>query len=143
MAQGDSASVLAVNILMTGWSAALSSIPNLDHYAFIDDAYIMSSGEHIKSLCSALQATRLYDQSVGQRFNILKSEAWATTKRAKELLRFYVPEIPISDTFQVLGTFIRTNAKSRTIDAGSTAQIMRNVVHDVVLFSMQKKALSP
>eukprot|EP00438_Fugacium_kawagutii_P018531 Skav213257 [mRNA] locus=scaffold1311:167701:170460:+ [translate_table: standard] len=142
VAQGDSASVLAINILMTGWAAVISSIPHVDHYAFIDDAYLMASGQHFDHLCSALDATKLYDALVGQKFNLSKSEAWATTKRAKTKLAERVPDVPIVDAFQVLGTFVKTTAKSKTIDACSTATFIRNVIHDIgaLPISMQKKS---
>lgn len=40
VAQGDSASVLAINLLMCGWTLLMSKFPDIRSYIFIDDVYV-------------------------------------------------------------------------------------------------------
>lgn len=82
-AQGDAASVLAVNILMCGWCELLASIPHIEYYGFIDDCYIMSDEKYLFNLTQAFEATKLFDLLTGQLLNVHKSSGWATARSAK------------------------------------------------------------
>ncbi|CAL1136262.1 unnamed protein product [Cladocopium goreaui] len=142
VAQGDAASVVAINILMTGWTAIVESIPGIEHFAFIDDCYLLALESNVGNLAAALTGTKLFDKLVGQKLNIDKSSGFATSRTAKKKLANAIPALPIHDTFAVLGTFVKTNAKRITIDPKNTAQGLRAILHDIehLPISLRKKA---
>ena len=142
VAQGDAASVVAINILMTGWTAIVESIPGIEHFAFIDDCYLLALESNVENLAAALTGTKLFDKLVGQKLNIDKSSGFATSRTAKKKLANAIPALPIHDTFAVLGTFVKTNAKRITIDPKNTAQGVRAILHDIehLPISLRKKA---
>lgn len=143
VSQGDSASVLSVNLLMCGWCELLSSIPEIEYFGYIDDCYIMCDEKFSFNLKQAFEATRLYDELTGQLLNVHKSEGWATTRSAKRKLAEAIPGLKINDCFQVLGTFVKTTRKAKTVPAHSTAHMIRSLVGDVagLPISLKKKSL--
>ena len=48
VAQGDAASAVAINILMTEWTALVESIPGIEHFAFIDDCYLLALESNVE-----------------------------------------------------------------------------------------------
>ena len=140
-AQGDAASV-AISIVMTGWTAIVESIPGIEHFAFIDDSYRLVLESNVENLAAALTGTKLFDKLVGQKLNIDESSWFATSKAAGKKLANEIPALPIHDTFSVLGTFVKTNAKRITIDPKNTAQSLHAILHDIenLPVSLQNKA---
>ena len=119
IAQGDTASVLAINILMSAWAMMVSAFQNVRSAVFVDDAYLVANAEHVADLCQALQATKAFDLLAGQALNLSKSSVWATSTKARKLLPQHFPELVVEDFVGVLGGFVKANAHPRIIDAGS------------------------
>lgn len=128
VAQGDSASVLAVNLLMSAWTAVLKVFTNVQSYVFIDDAYLITGADHLAELAQAVHTTKLFDTLVGQKFNPKKSAGWATSKRAKKDMTQLLPEIPFTE---VLGAFVKSCSKSKTFDTIAHGEIIRQVLKDI------------
>ena len=131
VAQGDSASVLAVNLLMSAWTAVLKVFPNIQSFVFIDDAYLLAGADHLTELAQAVQTTKLFDSLVGQKFNPEKSAGWATSKRAKKDMAQLIPDIPCSDFTAVLGAFVKSCSKTKTFDTIAHGEIIRQVLKDI------------
>jgi hypothetical protein len=127
---------------MTGWTAIVESIPGIEHFAFIDDSYRLVLESNVENLAAALTGTKLFDKLVGQKLNIDESSWFATSKAAGKKLANEIPALPIHDTFSVLGTFVKTNAKRITIDPKNTAQSLHAILHDIenLPVSLQNKA---
>jgi len=70
IAQGDCASVLAINILMCAWTRIMACVTNVRSYIFIDDAYVDAEARHILELVAAVKATELFDELSGQALNL-------------------------------------------------------------------------
>ena len=131
VAQGDSASVLAINLLMSAWTAVMKVFPNIKSFVFIDDGYLMTNAGHLDELAQAIQTTRLFDTLVGQKFNPDKSAGWATSKKAKNDMSQLIPDIPCSDFTEVLGAFVKSCSKSKTFDTIAHGEIIRQVLKDI------------
>ena len=131
IAQGDSASVLAINLLMTGWSTVMKLFPHVETYVYIDDGYLIADFDFIDEICAAIHATSLFDQLAGQKFNPLKSSAWATSSRAKKIVAQKLPNIPIHDFFDVLGALVKSTSRVRCVDTKDHAEIIRQVLKDI------------
>jgi len=142
VAQGDSASVLAINLLMSAWAVVMKIFPNIEAFVFIDDGYLMTKASHIDELSAAVHTTKLFDKLVGQKFNPEKSSAWATSKRAKNKLKENLPDIPCKDYFEVLGAYVKSTSRSKTFDTISQAEIIRQVTKDISFspIGLQQKA---
>lgn len=142
IAQGDCASVLAINILMTAWSKILAQFDLIKSWIYIDDAYIYARLEGVDQMQLAIRATELFDKLVGQQLNLQKSSGWTTAKQAAVVFADAFPQIPISEFFEVLGTSIKTGKRSRVIDDTSKAHIIRTTIGEVgrLPIDLQKKA---
>lgn len=142
VAQGDCASVLAVNILMAAWSRMIMQFEQITSFVFIDDAYLFTALESIEQLAMAVEATCLFDKLVGQQLNLSKSCGWATTKAAHERFTELFPQIPLAEFFAVLGTSIKTGRKARVIHDPDKAQLIRNLIGEIgrLPIDLQKKA---
>ena len=136
--------MVAINILMTGWTAIVESISGIEHFVFIDDCYLLALESNVENLAAALTGTKFFDKLVGQKLNIDKSSGFATSRTAKKKLANAIPAFPIHDTFAVLVTFVKTNAKRITIDPKNTAQGVRAMLHDIehLPISLRKKKKS-
>ena len=131
VAQGDSASVLAINLLMTGWATVMKLFPHVESFVYIDDGYLMADYQHLEELCSAIHATSLYDQLAGQKFNPLKSSLWATSNRAKKEISQKLPDIPIKDFFDVLGALVKSTSRAKCADTNEHAEFIRQILKDI------------
>ena len=94
VAQGDCASVLAVNILMTGWARIMENFHGVKAFCFIDDAYLYGSIQSFENLQLAIAATRLFDKLVGQKLSLEKSSGWATSPEGKKPFEWALPRTP-------------------------------------------------
>ena len=131
VAQGDAASVIAVNVLMSVWIMLLRNFPHIESFAFIDDGYIMCDREHVNELVAAFRATLLYDQLTGQVLNVQKSAMWATSAAARSELKLHLPDIPIFEFFEVLGGQVASSAKNRTRDSANDFHLIRRILADI------------
>lgn len=131
VAQGDAASVIAINILMSVWVMVLRSFPHIESFAFIDDGYIMCEREYIDELVAAFRATTLFDQLTGQVLNIQKSAMWGTSPSARKELKQKLPDIPVFEFFEVLGGQVASSAKNRTRDSANEFHLIRRILTDI------------
>jgi len=131
VAQGDAASVIAINVLMSVWAMVLRNFPHIETFAFIDDGYIMCDREHIDELVAAFRATMLYDQLTGQVLNVQKSAMWGTSAAARKELKTKLPDIPIHEFFEVLGGQVASSSKNRTRDSANDFHLIRRILADI------------
>ena len=131
IAQGDTASVLAINILMTCWVKVVQRFTRVSHWVYIDDAYLLAKQEHIQDLKLAMDTTELFDSLTGQKTNLLKSGGWATSPRAKKLMMEFFPSLPLHDWFVVLGSQVKANQKGKSADVVTKAHYLRSLIADI------------
>eukprot|EP00438_Fugacium_kawagutii_P002017 Skav204964 [mRNA] locus=scaffold3912:163221:165989:+ [translate_table: standard] len=131
VAQGDSASVLAVNILMTGWSLMMKRFCNVRAFIFIDDCYLFAHLQHADQLKHAIAATKLFDGLTGQELNIAKSASWASTKNARLWLQQHFPTLPISEMINILGSMVKTSRGNKTLDGSTLAYVVKTTIADI------------
>eukprot|EP00438_Fugacium_kawagutii_P001679 Skav224186 [mRNA] locus=scaffold1975:325540:330201:- [translate_table: standard] len=142
VAQGDSASVLAVNILMSGWSLLMDRFDKVSAYIFIDDCYLYTELRNAQQLIHAVAATRLFDGLTGQELNISKSAGWGTSKEAKDWLQKHFPELPIHDMINILGSMVKSGKHVRVLDGSTIAYTIKTTVADIgrLPINLEKKA---
>ncbi len=131
IAQGDCASVLAINTLMCAWTKLMRCFTKVSTYIFIDDAYIESEQRYLEEFVAAIQATKLFDDLCGQALNLTKSCAWGTTQKARSLLRARFPNIPLCELVQVLGGHIKANARNHVMPATSKFHLIKALIDDI------------
>lgn len=140
IAQGDTASVLAINILMSAWAMMVSAFQNVRSAVFVDDAYLVANADHVADLCQALQATKAFDLLAGQALNLSKSSVWATSTKARKLLPQHFPELVVEDFVGVLGGFVKANAHPRIIDASSPFHTIKALIDDIAALPIDFRA---
>ena len=131
IAQGDCASVLAINVLMCAWTKLMRCFTKVSAYIFIDDAYIESEQRYLEEFVASIQATKLFDDLCGQALNLTKSCAWGTTQKARSLLRARFPELPLCELVQVLGGHIKANARNHVMPASSKFHLIKSLIDDI------------
>ena len=131
IAQGDCASVLGINILMCAWTKLMKCFTKVSSYIFIDDAYLESEQRYIEEFVAAINATKLFDELCGQALNLTKSCAWGTTQKARSLIRARFPDIPLCELVQVLGGYIKANARGHVMPASSKFHLIKALIDDI------------
>ena len=131
IAQGDCASVLAINILMCAWTKLMACFTKIRSYIFIDDAYVDAALKDLNELVAAVKATELFDELSGQALNLHKSCAWGTTQKARSLLRQQFPQMPLHELVQVLGGNIKASAKPHVLPSSSKFHLIRTLVDTI------------
>ena len=131
IAQGDCASVLAINILMCAWTKLMACFTKVRSYIFIDDAYVDAALHDLHELVAAVKATELFDELSGQALNLTKSCAWGTTQRARSLLKKHFPQMPLSELVQVLGGNIKANARPHVLVSSTKFHLIRSLIDTI------------
>ena len=131
IAQGDTTSVLAINILMTCWVKVIQKFTRVLHWVYIDDAYLLADHNDIQELKLAMEATELFDTLTGQKTNLSKSGGWATSPKTKKLMKNLFPSLPLYDWFLVLGSQVKANQKGKTAEVVTKAHYLRSLIVDI------------
>ena len=131
IAQGDTGSVLAINIMMACWSQLMAQFETIQSWVYIDDAYLLCHAQHLEQLKLAMDCTAMYDILCGQTTNLAKSNGWATSKQSKASLRAVFPELQIVDWFKVLGAQIKTNSKRKVLEVSTKSHSIRTLIQDI------------
>ena len=131
IAQGDCASVLAINILMCAWTKLMACFTKVRSFIFIDDAYVDAALQDLHELVAAVRATELFDEVSGQALNLTKSCAWGTTQKARKLLKQQFPQMPLCELVQVLGGHIKANARPNVIHASSKFHLIKTLIDTI------------
>ena len=131
IAQGDTGSVLAINIMMACWSQLMKQFESIQSWVYIDDAYLLCRAQHIEQLQLAMNCTSMFDELCGQSTNLAKSNGWATSKQAKAALKRSFPELQIVDWFKVLGAQIKTNSKRKVLEVSTKSHAIRTLIQDI------------
>ena len=74
IAQGDTGSVLAINIMMACWSQLMTQFESIQSWVYIDDAYLLCRSQHIEQLKLAMDCTAMFDELCGQSTNLAKKQ---------------------------------------------------------------------
>jgi len=140
IAQGDCASVLAINILMCAWTKLMACFTKIRSFIFIDDAYVDAHQQHIHELVAAVRATELFDEVSGQALNLSKSCAWGTTQKARSLMKQHFPQMPLFELVQVLGGNIKANARPHIVNASSKFHLIRTLIDTIGILPISFRA---
>ena len=111
LVQGCSLSLLAINVHMMIWSIFLEQFPEVTASAFIDDAYLFAKIRSIDRLNDALHVTDWWDNLTGQLANTRKTVVWATSSKARFLMKQEFPGMSHKHCVDVLGAALQTTSK--------------------------------
>ena len=140
VAQGDTSSVLAVNILMSAWAFVVKAFPSIRAAVFVDDAYLYTEACNVETLAQAVAATEAFDTMAGQELNLSKSSVWATSPAAKkEILRVF-PNVQCEDFVEVLGGFVKASSVPKVLNSPDLFQTIKNFIHDIARLPVDFRA---
>ena len=111
LVQGCSLSLLAINTHMMIWSVFLEELPGISASAFIDDAYLFAKLNHIENLTMAYVGTTWRGNLTGQLANKKKTVAWATSSKARSIMKNTFPDVSHKHCVDVLGAIMQTTSK--------------------------------
>ena len=140
IAQGDTSSVLAVNILMSAWAFVMESFSSIRSAVFVDDAYLYTEACNVETLVQAVTATQAFDALAGQQLNLNKSCIWATSGNAKRDLKRHFPDVQCEDFVEVLGGFIKANSAPRVFCSPDLFQTIKCFIHDIARLPVDFRA---
>ena len=127
LAQGDSFSLLAINLHMAVWVIFVKRFP-IECAVFIDDAYIWAKAERTSWLQRAIDVTKFWDTLVGQTLNDRKSQIWATSCESRKKIRSAFPEMELVHVIDILGSKVQTSdARSFKWDPKKTYKIKQDI----------------
>ncbi len=129
LAQGDSFSLLAINLHMAVWAIFVRRFP-IDCAVFIDDAYIWARVDRIYWLQQAIDVTTAWDTLTGQCLNHRKSQMWSTSAEGRKKLKTTFVEMELVHVIDVLGTKVQTSdARSFKWNPKKTYKIKQDIKH--------------
>lgn len=140
IAQGDTSSVLAINILMSAWAMVVQSFSCIRAAVFVDDAYLYTEAQHVETLAQAVSVTEAFDTMAGQELNLSKSSIWATSNAAKKQLSRLFPNVQNEDFVEVLGGFIKASSVPKVINSPDLFQTIKNFIHDIARLPVDFRA---
>ncbi len=140
IAQGDTSSVLAVNILMSAWAYAMKSFESVRAAVFVDDAYLYTQAHNVEALTQAVAATQAFDMLAGQELNLNKSSIWATSSAAKKDLQRRLPNVQCEDFIEVLGGFVKANSIPKVLNSPELFQCIKGFIHDIARLPLDFRA---
>ena len=111
IAQGDSMSLVAINVHSKVWVIFMDLLPEVVAMAYIDDAYLWARLEHASALSMAVQVTRFWDQLSGQLLNDSKCVVWGTSTNARKTCKALWPDMSLQLEIEVLGATIPTSKR--------------------------------
>ena len=127
LAQGDSFSLLSINLHMAMWAIFVKRFP-IDCAVFIDDAYIWARVDRLYWLNLAIEASKLWDTLIGQTLNDKKSQIWATSADGRKKIKHAFPEMELVHVLEVLGSKVQTaDARSFKWDSRKTYKIKQDI----------------
>ena len=95
IAQGDSLSLVAINVYSKVWVIFMDLLPEVVAMAYIDDAYLWAHLEYASVLATAVEMTRFWDQLSGQLLNDAKCVVWGTSTRARKTGKSLWPDMSL------------------------------------------------
>lgn len=130
LAQGDSFSLLAINLHMAVWAIFVKRFP-IECAVFIDDAYIWAKADRIFWLQRAIDVvTKFWDSLVGQNLNDRKSQIWATSCEGRKKIRNSFPDMELVHVIDILGSKVQTSdARSVKWDPKKSYKIKQDIKH--------------
>ena len=140
VAQGDTSSVLAINILMSAWAFMIQSFSCIRAAVFVDDAYLYTEAQNVETLAQAVTATEAFDTMAGQQLNLNKSSMWATSCSAKKQLLRLFPDVKCEDFVEVLGGFIKASSVPKVLNSPDLFQTIKNFIHDIARLPIDFRA---
>ena len=127
LAQGDSFSLLAINLHMAMWTIFVKRFP-IDCAVFIDDAYIWAKVDRIYWLQLAIDATQSWDLLTGQCLNDRKSQMWSTSAEGRKKLKNAFPEMELVHVIDILGSKVQTtDSRSFKWDPKKTYKVKQDI----------------
>ena len=133
LAQGDSFSLLAINLHMAMWAIFVKRFP-IECAVFIDDAYIWAKVDRIYWLQLAIDATKSWDTLTGQCLNDRKSQMWSTSAEGRKKLKTAFPEMELVHVIDILGSKVQTsNSRSFKWDPKKTYKVKQDIKNIGVL----------
>ena len=111
IAQGDSFSLVAINVYSKVWIVFMDLLPEVVAMAYIDDAYLWARLEHASKLAHAVEITRFWDLLSGQLLNDSKCVVWGTSTKARKVCKQLWPNMSLQLEVEVLGAFVTTSKR--------------------------------
>ena len=111
IAQGDSFSLVAINVYSKVWIVFMDLLPEVVAMAYIDDAYLWARLEHASKLAHAVEITRFWDLLSGQLLNDSKCVVWGTSTKARKVCKQMWPNMSLQLEVEVLGAFVTTSKR--------------------------------
>lgn len=125
--QGCSLSLIAINCHMAVWAKMMETM-KVPCAAFVDDSYLWDSAGQVERLQTAVYATQLWDELVGQKSNDHKSHVWASHPKARSLAYAAFPNMKKGHVVEILGARLQVSEKkSYEWPAHKTKKILREI----------------
>ena len=130
IAQGDSFSLVAINVYSKVWVVFMNLLPEVVAMAYIDDAYLWARLEHAHVLAHAVETTRFWDLLSGQLLNDKKCVVWGTSTKARKVCKQLWPEMLCQLELDVLGATIPTSKRQAFhFEEKKAAAIIKEIKH--------------
>ena len=130
IAQGDSMSLVAINVYSKVWIIFMDLLPDVVAMAYIDDCYLWARLEHASALERAVQTTRFWDQLSGQLLNDSKCVVWGTSTSARRTCKALWPDMSLQLEIEVLGATIPTSKRlAFHFPESKTQAIVKEIKH--------------
>lgn len=130
IAQGDSFSLVAINVYSKVWIVFMNLLPEIVAMAYIDDAYLWAKLEHASRLAHAVEITRFWDLLSGQQLNDKKCVVWGTSSKARKVCKQMWPEMLLQLEVEVLGATIPTSKRlAYHFEDSKTQAIIKEIKH--------------
>ena len=126
--QGDSLSLIAINVHMAMWSKLIDKLPGMFAAVYVDDSYLWTKLDNCRILREAIDLTIKWDTLTGQLVNSNKSSTWASNTAGRKALAIEFPDMVHEKIVEVLGARIQTcNQKTTAWDTCKTQKILRDL----------------
>ena len=130
IAQGDSFSLVAINVYSKVWVIFMSQLPEIVAMAYIDDAYLWARLENARVLAHAVEVTRFWDLLSGQLLNDKKCVVWGSSSKARKICKQLWPDMLLQLEIEVLGASIPTSKRQAFHFADAkVAAIVKEIKH--------------
>ena len=126
--QGDSLSLIAINVHMALWIKLVEKLPDMFAAVYVDDAYLWTYLDNCRTLREMIEISALWDSFTGQLANHSKSSTWASNTAGRKKLGEIFPNMVHDKIIDVLGAKIQTcEQKSTAWDTQKTQKILRDL----------------
>lgn len=126
--QGDSLSLIAINVHMAVWIKLVDKLPGMFAAVYVDDAYLWTHLDNCRMLRETIELSSNWDSFTGQLANHSKSSTWASNSAGRKKLARIFPNMMHDKIIDVLGAKMQTcEQKATAWDPQKTQKILRDL----------------